>query len=104
MSMESVTFRNVEGRNVPVHPWPQVFYVTKAMWQTCDFMELRPLTLCGLLKGVARNFVTMNWWRLHRLLWWCGLLTTREGELFDLRKQWTWRFWRELRGRRERSA
>jgi hypothetical protein len=60
--MNEVVFRNVEGRVVPCQPWPQAFYVSRTMLRT-DAVEVRPLTVTGLVKGVGKNFVTMNYWR-----------------------------------------
>lgn len=65
--MKSVMFKNCGGVNVPLQPWPQVFYASRELFDIKAF-ELRPLTLAGLVKGVGKNLVTMNFWRLCYLL------------------------------------
>lgn len=87
-----VSFRNVEGSAVPLQPWPQKFYVSRSLWQT-DALELRPLTLTGLVKGVGRNFVTMNFWRLCWTLRGIGFLKTPEAGRYHWRDL-TLAFWR----------
>ena len=66
--MNQVTFRNLGGKHIPLQPWPQVFYVSRRVLEVADHIEVRPLTVTGLLKGIVCNFVTMNWWRLAGLL------------------------------------
>ena len=98
--MQQVTFRQVEGRHVPCQPWPQVFFISPQLLCQAPNIELRPLTLAGLLKGVGRNFVAMNLWRLVNVLWRAGLLNTVEGKALSVREHWTWTPWRTLAARR----
>ena len=89
--LRSVEFKHVVGRDVPMQPWPQVFYIS-ALLIDRDAYEVRPLTLTGLVKGVGRNLVTMTYWRFMVTLRILGLLSTPESE----RLSWshlTWRFW-----------
>jgi len=90
--VKEVVFKGVHGMYVPCRPWPQAFYVSRFLCET-NAIEVRPLTLTGLAKGVAKNFVTMNWWRLLFLLRKAGFLDTTEGCQLSLR-DWRWDFWR----------
>lgn len=96
-----VTFNRVGPNHiVPMQPWPQTFYVSRSLMQM-DAVEIRPLTVTGLVKGLGRNLVTINWWRLCWLLRGLGLLSTGEGACYrwsDL----TFRFWRHHQLRRFR--
>jgi len=93
--MNTVTFKIVEGREVPCHPWPQVFYVSREFLEI-NGVELRPLTITGLVKGVGKNFISMNYWRFMRLLNKIGFLDAPEAHPLSW-KHWRWRFWRPRR-------
>lgn len=83
---------------IPMQPWPQHFYVTRTLLHA-DGVELRPLTVTGLVKGIGRNFVTMNFWRLCWVLRGLGFLNTPEAGCYrwgDL----TLAFWRHQQIRR----
>jgi len=54
------------------------------MWEI-DAIEVRPLTVTGLFKGIVQNFITMTWWRFLYTLFLLGLLKTPEGEWMSLR-------------------
>lgn len=97
---EELVFTLVEGRAVPCQPWPQLFYVSRRSLQT-DEIELRPLTVTGLLKGIGRNFVTMNFWRLCYVLRGLGFLKTEDACRYHWRDL-TLRFWRYQNARRFR--
>lgn len=97
--MKEVRFKRMNGRNVPLQPWPQVFHVSKCFQGALDVIEIRPLTVTGIIKGISKNFVSMNLWRVMRLLWWAGFLDTSEGEPASL-KHWRWDFWRTRYERR----
>ena len=89
----TVEFRRI-GPNaiIPSNPWPQTFYISRTMLMT-DAVEVRPLTIGGIIKGVGRNFITMNFWRLCWILRGLGFLKTEEAGYYrwhDL----TFRFWR----------
>jgi hypothetical protein len=58
-----------------------------------DAVLARPLTVTGLVKGVGRNFVCMNYWRFLRLLLIFGFLPTDEGAMMSWRT-FNPRFWR----------
>lgn len=90
--MKSVMFKNCGGVHVPLQPWPQFFYVSRELFDI-KALELRPLTLTGLVKGVGKNLVTMNFWRLCYLLHRAGFLRTPEGQMFSIH-DWTWKFWK----------
>lgn len=89
---DEVVFKAVRGFAVPCQPWPQKFIVTRTLLHV-DAVEVRPLTLTGFVKGVSRNFLTMNWWRLLWLLRCLGFLSTKEACMFQWRDL-TFRFWR----------
>lgn len=72
-----VEFKKVQGRDVPCQPWPQSFYVSR-MLIAYDSVEVRPLTITGLIKGISKNLITMSYWRLMRLIWKCGFFNTKE--------------------------
>lgn len=97
---EELVFTLVRGYAVPCQPWPQKFVVTRSL-VIRDAVEVRPLTLTGLAKGVAQNLVTMTWWRLLWVLRCLGFLTTRQNCVLSLRDL-TWRFWRYQQVRRFR--
>ena len=99
--MNQVTFRNLGGRHVPIQPWPQVFYVAKVLLRT-PLVELRPLTMAGLLKGVGPNFLTMSYWRFVNALWKAGFLTTPDGARLSVRGHWRWTPWK-IRAERMRK-
>lgn len=99
--LESIEFRTTSTGVVPVKPWPQVFYVASYLMNK-PLMEIRPLTLTGLLKGLGKNFITMNWRRLMRLLFKAGFLTTKEGAMMRWH-DFTLRFWVTRQQRRERE-
>lgn len=87
-----VLFKNIgSNHSIPMQPWPQTFYVTRTMLYQ-DAVEVRPLTITGLLKGVGRNLITMSFWRLCRTLLILGFLATPEGECYGWRHL-TWRCW-----------
>jgi hypothetical protein len=78
--LKQITFTSVEGHIVPSQPWPQAFYTSGQMWHAeIDAFEVRPLTVTGIVKGIGRNFITMNYWRILRLLLILGFLPTKEG-------------------------
>ena len=83
-----VWFEHVAGREVPCQPWPQSFWISSFCGNQ-DMIELRPLTLGGLLRGLGKNFITMNYWHFMRLLWVMGFLNTEEAEIFSW-SQWNW--------------
>lgn len=89
---ETVTFELVRGYAVPCQPWPQKFVVSRSLIMR-DAVELRPLTLTGLVKGVTQNLVTMTWWRVLYALRLLGFLTTPQNCVLSLHDL-TWRFWR----------
>lgn len=97
---DQLTFTRVNGIAVPCQPWPQKFIIARSLLLT-DSVELRPLTLTSLAKGVAQNFVTMNFWRLCWILRGLGFLKTQE----SCRYAWsdlTPAFWRYQQIRRFR--
>lgn len=85
---------------VPMQPWPQKFVVSRSLLVS-DAVEVRPLTIAGLAKGIGRNFVTINFWRLCWLLRGLGLLKTEEACLYRWRDL-TLCFWRYQQIRRFR--
>lgn len=94
---KEVVFKRLGGRNIPLQPWPQRFFVSiNAVISGPDYLEVRPLTLTGLVKGVAANFITMNWWRLLRMLRFAGFFNTPEGEVVGWRHL-TLKFWKNWR-------
>ena len=90
--------RSTEGSTPPDEvrtgwrPWPQRFIVSRHMLMY-DAVELRPLTITGIVKGLATNLVTINYWRILRVLRRVGFLTTIPGMELSLR-DWRWAFWR----------
>lgn len=97
----TVEFKNVGGINIPTKPWPQMFYVSRELFDMLTF-EIRPLTVMGLIKGVGKNFVTMNYWRMTYLFSKCGFLDVPEGEIMRW-KYWRWNFL-AVREKRQRQA
>lgn len=90
---KTIVFEHVDGRDVPRQPWPQMFYLSGAAWRPdMDAFVVRPLTLSGLIKGVGRNFVTMNYWRFMVTLRILGFMRTAEFERLSWR-HFTWRVW-----------
>jgi len=92
-----VVFNKVSGRCVPCNPWPQSFFITNTLFNI-DAVVVRPLTVTGLIKGVGKNFITMNYWRILWVLWRMGFFTTKASEVFSW-SHFTWKFW--LRRRRK---
>ena len=90
--MKEVVFNKLGGENVPIDPWPQKFYVSCMYIVNRDMMEVRPLTVMGLVKGVGMNFVSMNVWRFVWTMRCLGFLNTPEGGRYHW-NQWTFRFW-----------
>lgn len=90
---KQLTFKNVEGREIPTRPWPQVFYVS-AVLDHLAAVEVRPLTVTGLIRGIGKNLITKTFWRIvygcHKI----GFIDYPIGENLSLRKHWRWRFWR----------
>lgn len=101
--MKEVIFKNLGGRNVPVLPWPQKFYISGVALYGRDVYELRPLTATGIIKGIAMNFLTMNIWRMYRLFYRAGFLDTPESGIISFR-DWRWIFWRTLKKRKAHKA
>lgn len=87
---------------VPMQPWPQKFYVSRSEIMR-DRVEVRPLTVTGLIKGVGQNFVSMNFWRLCFILRALGFLSTKECCLYHWRDL-TLRVWKYHQLRRFRWA
>lgn len=86
-----VSFREQPGAAVPTYLWPQKFYISAFSLDRCAY-ELRPLTITGLAKGIVTNFITMNWWRMCRLLRRAGFLNTLPGCSYSWRNL-TLKFW-----------
>lgn len=97
---KEVVFQKLGGLNVPLQPWPQSFYVSAVHLYGKDEYELRPLTITGLVKGVGKNFICMNFWRLQFLLWRGGFLCTKIGHKPSWR-DFRWDFRNTLRVREE---
>lgn len=110
--MQSITFENVKGMWVPSSPWPQELYISGTMWHAnIDAYVVRPLTVTGLIKGVGRNFITMNYWRFLITLRILGLLNTPEIEILrwrhftlHVRKNQMWHRLRVVKAYRRVSA
>lgn len=81
---------------------PQKFYVARSE-VIRDVVEVRPLTVTGLIKGVGRNFVSMNFWRLCFVLRALGFLKTKECALYHWRDL-TLKVWEYHQLRRFRSV
>lgn len=99
--IQAVEFKKVGEVIVPTKSWPQVFYVSAWRFNTNDY-ELRPLTVTGLVKGLGKNFVSMNYWRFLHLLRKAGFLTTGEGQVMSLR-DWRRAFWKKLESKKPES-
>ena len=74
--------------------YPQVIYYSGKLLHRLeeDAIEIRPMTVTGLIKGIGRNFVVMRYWRFIVLLRILGLLNTPEQERLSWR-HFTLRFW-----------
>jgi len=94
MKMKSVTFKMVYGRAIPMRPWPQVFYVSRKFLEY-DAIEVRPLTLTGLIRGIGKNFIAMNYWRFMYVLRGFGFLSTKEYERLSW-SHFTIKFWKHM--------
>lgn len=90
---------------VPLKPWPQSFYVSTLLLNNKfdGLLEARPLTLTGLVKGVLKNFIVMNWWRINYSLWKCGFYDLNEGETFSWGKL-RLKFWETFALRKARQV
>ena len=80
---------------------PAVFYVSDYMIDQ-GYIELRPWTVTGLLRGLVVNAASLTWYRLTWALFRVGFLDPRPGEYVQFRRDWRWRFWRTQRLRRAR--
>jgi hypothetical protein len=92
----------MDGRDIPLQPWPQKFYISGTMLCSQE-VELRPLTLTGLVKGVGKNFICMTWFRFRWLFFRVGFLDCPQGERLSFRHQWRWDFWNVRAARQEAS-
>jgi hypothetical protein len=96
---KELVFLNVDGREIPLQPWPQRFIVTQ-QWIENDKLEIRPITLTGIVKAICQNFISMNWFRIKKLLNWIGFIDTPEGYSEVSFRYWRWDFWNTLYERR----
>lgn len=90
--IRTVKFKRVRGRDVPLKPWPQKFYMSRELLDEND-IEIRPLTFMGLIKGIGKNFITMSYWRFMYGLFYIGFLNTKKGNVLSW-KDFRWCFWR----------
>ena len=91
-SWEVVEFRHLHGRNIPLQPWPQKFWIS-AQAIDSPSIEVRPVTLTAIAKAVAQNFVSMSWWRVRWGFFRLGFLDCPEGSQLCFRQHWRWDFW-----------
>ena len=97
-----VTFKDTGGVHVPLHPWPQYFYVSHVLLAQ-PVAVLRPLTFTGLLKGVGRNVISMSYWRFMYLLYRAGFLDTEEYAQFSFSHDFRLDFWKVRADRRKKA-
>lgn len=81
----------------PIDGWSQVWYVSRIDLHL-DRVEIRPLTVTGLLTGIVMNFFTMAVRRFFLILYFLGFLDPDEGEMLGFHC-WTWDFRKTLRWR-----
>ena len=93
-----VIFYDEGGRYHPTSPWPQVFYVSDYVFDH-NFIEVRPLTITSLVKGLFSNAITMNWFRILSLFYWIGFISFRSGRKMSF-SNWTWHPIDELKRRK----
>ncbi len=99
--LKEVLFKHVEGREIPMQPWPQSFYISDEFLRSGE-IEVRPLTVTGIIKGIGTNFITMSVWRFYRVFFKVGFLDIPEGECPSFKRHWRWMFWRVLKQRRRK--
>ena len=63
-----------------------------------DSIDIRPLTLTGFIRAIARNFWILNYWRALRSLYEIGFLDVKQDEELTLKK-WSWHPIRTRRAR-----
>ncbi len=98
--MQQLIFKeDMSGVVIPLQPWPQKFYVRRALAPMDLLWEVRPLTFTGLFKGVMLNFITMSYWRFMYLLRKIGFLSTAEGGILSW-KDSRFDFWRVRKERK----
>lgn len=68
---------------MPCQPWPQTFFASRYLINN-DVIELRPLTATGIIRAVARNFITMSYHRALYLLFKAGFLDAPEGSALSM--------------------
>lgn len=90
--------KNLDGRVVPNQPFPPVFFISDELFDIAAY-KIRPLTFSNFIRSIARNFISMNYWRLMNLLWKLGFLNTKLAEQLSF-SHWNWH---PLRTRKERS-
>lgn len=88
-----------DSETVDTQGWqlPSVIYVSGSLWYKGDrdIIEVRPLTITALARGIGGNFVVMNYWRFLRCLRIYGVLSTPEGGSLRWRHAtpFFWRYW-----------
>jgi hypothetical protein len=100
-SWEVIEFHHLDGRNIPLQPWPQKFWVSAYAVEDCA--EIRPVTFAAIAKAVAQNFVSMSWWRFRWAFFRLGFLDCPEGAQLSFRRHWRWDFWKVRAARLEVS-
>jgi len=96
---KELVFRNLHGKEIPLQPWPQRFIVTQEFVAN-DTLEIRPMTVTGIIKGIGQNFISMNWLRFRRLLNWIGFIDTPAGYSEISFRYFRWDFWNTMYERR----
>ena len=88
-----VEFRHLDGRNIPLQPWPQKFWISAQAIIDSPSIEVRPVTLTAIFKAISQNFVSMSWFRFRWAFFRLGFLDCPEGAQLSFRRHWRWDFW-----------
>ncbi len=93
-----VEVKDIQGRMVPMQPWPARFFVSSVCIDE-DRFEITKLTFTMFMRTIIQNFITMNYHRFMLILHWIGFLETPEACCLDW-SWFRWDFWRVRSGRK----
>ncbi len=97
--MDGVVFSRVGNEIYPNKQFVGSFFVSRELLWKAE-IEVRPLTIDHLIRGLARNTVTQLYWIVTRILYLSGFLNSPEGAELDWKTDWRWKFWETIESRR----